>query len=285
MSSNLLKGHLFEQKNKGNEKRIIDSNALVNKRLAELAEKIEQEALDEDFLDGFTTGIKAENVTDLLQSPEEELEEGEILTLEEANQKAIEIVEDARKQAEVVLQDSIEKAEASKEAIFEKAKEEGYAKGQQMAVVRLEEKEREMSEKLLQMEREYREKEEKLEMILVDTITDVYSHVFSVALDDYRGILIKLIEDTLHGVGGSKEILVKVSGEDFNFVNSKKRKLMEFLPSSGISLEILEDSSLGRQQCLVVTENGIFDCGIDTQLEMLRKKLVLLSYRKESLDK
>ena len=53
---------------------------------------------------------------------------------------------------------------------------------------------------------------------------------------------------------------------------------MHWLPA----VEVVEDATLGKNDCLIETENGIFDCGLGTQLAELRQKLKLLSYEKES---
>ena len=47
------------------------------------------------------------------------------------------------------------------------------------------------------------------------------------------------------------------------------------------TMEIIEDVSLHKNECLIETEGGIFDCGLGTQLSELTRKLKLLSYEKE----
>ena len=42
--------------------------------------------------------------------------------------------------------------------------------------------------------------------------------------------------------------------------------------------DILEDATLGRSECMIETGNGVFDCGLGTQLEALNEELRLLSY-------
>ena len=44
------------------------------------------------------------------------------------------------------------------------------------------------------------------------------------------------------------------------------------------TVEIVNDITLGKGECLIETEGGIFDCGLGTQLSELRQKLKLLSY-------
>ena len=44
------------------------------------------------------------------------------------------------------------------------------------------------------------------------------------------------------------------------------------------TLEIVEDRTLNKNECLIETEDGIFDCSLSTQLTELKRKLQLLSY-------
>ena len=55
----------------------------------------------------------------------------------------------------------------------------------------------------------------------------------------------------------------------------------ELVKGTGISIDdidILEDATLGRSECMIETGNGVFDCGLGTQLEALNEELRLLSY-------
>ena len=50
---------------------------------------------------------------------------------------------------------------------------------------------------------------------------------------------------------------------------------------SGVSLEIIADMTLSKNDCMIETEGGIFDCGLGTQLQELGKQLKLLSYTED----
>ena len=43
-------------------------------------------------------------------------------------------------------------------------------------------------------------------------------------------------------------------------------------------VDIVEDMTMRQGDCMIETANGIFDCGIDTQLSAIKKRLTLLSY-------
>ena len=52
--------------------------------------------------------------------------------------------------------------------------------------------------------------------------------------------------------------------------------MQEAVPQNG-SLEIVKDATLERNQCLIETDGGIFDCSLDVQLENLIMDVKALS--------
>lgn len=45
-------------------------------------------------------------------------------------------------------------------------------------------------------------------------------------------------------------------------------------------LEVVEDITLHKNECMIETDGGVFDCGLGTQLDELTKRLKLLSFSK-----
>ena len=58
----------------------------------------------------------------------------------------------------------------------------------------------------------------------------------------------------------------------------QKKQLSAGAAAPNTVVEIVEDITLGKGECLIETEGGIFDCGLGTQLSDLRRKRKLLSY-------
>lgn len=134
-------------------------------------------------------------------------------------------------------------------------------------------------EKEKELEDFYCRQMEELEPKFVDAITSIYEHIFHVELGSYREILTHLIASTLRKLESSREFLIHVSREDYPFVNMQKKQLSAVVTSD--SLDVVEDMALHKNDCLIETEGGIFDCGLDTELTELRQRLVLLSWAKE----
>lgn len=275
----------------GEEKCVIDSNDLVAERIeewenirranaaalssdeeadgeeAEFVSGIAGEELDVLFADGADSGsvIKANEAEAVREAAEAEAER----IVAEARAKALEIEKQATHDA------GIQRANAVEEGTRQ-GYDEGYARG----MAEVDGLKQELAERKRQLEAEFDAMLEDLEPRFIDTITDVYSHIFGVDLSDNRDILVHLIDATLRKVESSKTFIVHVSAEDYPYVNMQKQTLTEGAVAGRGLIEIIEDIALGKGDCLIETDGGIFDCGLGTQLEELTRKLQVLSYEK-----
>lgn len=277
----------------GDEKCVIDSNALVAERIEEWenlrrANASALPSFDEEEGESdeeFTSGIEGEELDALFDDGEgssnvikakdvagpnlEEIEAQAQAILENAQAEADRILEEARAQSMSLRADAVE--EGNRQGF-----EEGYAKG----MAEVDGMKQELAERRRALEAEYDEMLENLEPRFIETVTDVYSHIFGVDLMDNRDILVHLIDSTLRKVESSRTFIVHVSADDYPHVNMQKQTLMEGAVAGRGLIEIIEDIALSKGDCLIETDGGIFDCGVGTQLEELTKKLQVLSYEK-----
>ena len=272
LSSNLLKRgftQLVEE-----DARVINTNDLVAKRIRELAAKMQQ-----DEGTGFISGLAADKVealvTDTGDGEENPQTSGNVIKAgedlqklkEEAEAEAQKIIEDAKAKAESILADARAQAEAQKADALEQARRQG----QQEAKAEAERAE-------AQRAAEYQKRMDELEPQFVDTITGIYEHIFDVDLHSYREVLCYLISATMRKTEDNRSFLVHVSKEDYPYVSMQKKQIMAGATAPNSTVEIVEDMTLGKGECMIETESGIFDCGLGTQLSELRQKLKLLSY-------
>lgn len=291
LSSNLLKQGYGFFLNGTEEKRIIDTNELAAKRMEELMEAMGRQ--DREFAEGFVQGIEAVDVSALLDSADEgsavlkaealpgqtqeALDDAHIL--EEAGSRAQEIINDAKAKAEQIVQEAREQAEELKKTAIDEGRMNGYREGKQRAEAEVEGLKQRLLDRGAQMDEEYQNALSQMEPQLVDAITGIYEHIFHVELQTYREILVHLIASTLRKAEGNKDFLVHVSREDHSYVSMQKKQLQAVLAGNGVTLEIVEDVTLEKDECMIETEGGIFDCGLGTQLDQLRKRLLLLAYK------
>ena len=291
MSSNLLKQYNvsvdFEKT------RVIDTNELVRKKIAELNRKMQESVKDrglDEFEAEFTDGIEAIRVSELLNDEADSGEfEGGLVkavpvyegpTEEEINQMIEERLAEANMQAQEIVDAADREAANIKKQAQNEGSKQGYDEGVMRAKAELEKKEAELQERRQQLEREYEAKVGQLEPIFIDTITDVYEQIFHVDLSNYHEILVYLVESIMKKSDEDTQFMVHVSPKDYPQMMTKKADLLECVNRDNIRVEIIEDVTVPARQCIIETENGVFDCGIDTQLEELKKRFKLLAYQK-----
>lgn len=285
MSSNLYKRNSFYGAQTEPEKRIIDTNEIAAKRLEALAEIMKCSA-GKGNSQGFVQGIHAEDVSVLLADDGEEngnvikasaSEDGAAI-LASAQEEAAEVVNAAKQQADTIVREALEQAENSKKNVLEEARMNGYREGINRANKEVEQIKAQLAAKEKALEAEYEAQLNSMEADLVEVITGIYEHIFHVELVSQREILVHLISATMRKSDSSRSFIVHVSKEDYPFVSMQKKQLQAGVAGVNSSVEIIEDMTLGKMECLIETDGGIFDCGLGTQLNELSKKLKLLSY-------
>jgi flagellar assembly protein FliH len=274
------------------DKVVIDSNPRVAQRIEEWKaynqRQHEQSEGEEEGEEGdaeFVSGLGSEQVDALLADG---TEEGGIIKaanqgpdLEEIQAQAQEMLDAAQTEAEKIKEAARREMDAEKKRVLEEGKKQGYDEGYQQGLAEVDGIRASLADEKKQLEEEYDRLIEELEPRFIDVITSVYSHIFGVDLEDNRDILVHLIDSTMRRVESSRTFIVHISTEDYPYVNMQKQSLIDGALAGRGTLEIIEDIGLNKGACMIETDGGIFDCGIDTQLDELNKKLRVLSYEKE----
>lgn len=279
--SNLLKSgttYVTEEK-----KCLIDSNELIAQKLENYKKvRAEQEKA------GFRAGLQAQEL-EVLETPEGQeadplsgiLDSRPVYDGPDPEQ----LLAEAQEQIEQMKQDAKATLEAERRKVLEDAKMEGYTQGfqegQTQGIAQADSLKQSLQKEKEELETEYQRKVEELEPQFIDTLTEIYEHLFQVELGGYRDIIVYLITTSLNRIEGARDYLIHVSKDDFAYVNMQKREIQANSMVGNASFEIIEDVSLHKNECLIETEGGIFDCGLGTQLSELNRKLKLLSYEKE----
>lgn len=284
--------------------RIIDSNARAEARLRELAIELARECGEEpDFADGFTEGINAVEVSQLVRDGEENVFGGgfdepgfseEIAPPQSSGQMQEELIADAQAQIEQMREEALAEIEQIKTQKMEEARNQGYQEGFQQGkndgyaqghrdglnsvAQEREQVQIEAEQKLAAIEEEYQQKIKELEPVFIDTLTGIYEHIFHVSLKNSRELIVYLIQNTMRNIETGSTYLIHVSKEDYPFASMQKRELIKGTNIAIENVELLEDVTLGKNECMIETGNGVFDCSLGTQLEALNEELRLLSY-------
>ena len=262
--------------------RMIDNNEIIYRKVEEIKAQLNKNPdLVQEFNDGFSP-LQAEVVTVLTE--EQVQQDGESLV--NASEQAAKIIEDAKSEAQNLLN----MAENDAAAITRRAKnegieirknsqkegyEQGYQEAQAEVQMELERKLNEMNLQEQQLQQEYEQKKQELEPILVETIVNIVNDMVQFVSEGKKDMVFSLIQKALEDMDISNNYIVKVSREDAPFVKAHKEILMQAVGTG--TLEIVEDSFLKNGQCMIDTDTGIYDCGLDTQMQGLLEDLRLIA--------
>lgn len=283
LSSNLLKQNYTNLQTE--DKRIIDTNALMAQRIQALAAKMQES----EQSGGFVSGIQAQKVEELTAADDADLLTADLdgepvdaqTLVAQAMEQADLVLQEAREQSARMLEDATAQAEAERNRISEEARKQGYEQGKQAAAQELEREKKRLQEKEAQLEAQYQSMVAELEPQMVEVISGIYEHIFQVELSSHKEIVTHLIAGALGQIEGGRDFLVHVSKEDYPYVSMQKKQITSAVTAPGSTVELVEDMTLSANECLIETDSGIYDCGLGTQLEELRQKLMLLSYHKK----
>lgn len=284
--SNLLKGFTVSRNN--DDKRVIDCNAMVSEMLAKMKNTAETSGFNED---GFNLGLNPLGVSEVLgddehiigAEPSEDIENSEPdrsikkeIIIAEAQAEADAIVEKANEDARVI----ISQAQAEADGIRDKAREQGMAEGAAKAAkeaeIELSRRQQELEQMKQSLISEYRQKEQEMEPALVDTILKIFSDITRAIAMDKRDMILTLVNNVMVGGEASRNFVIRVCNEDAIFLKENKEKIIGAVRKD-IHIEIVTDPSMKRNECLIDTDTGVYDCSLDIQLENLINDIKILS--------
>lgn len=261
---------------------VIDSNELVGEKIEERRreeKKRQMQALNSE--DAFVPmdGESLDEDTECLdqQMPEEAEEaEPEIDYVAQAKEEADAILSEAREQADTILAEAGEQADAMRSHAEAEGQKEGYEQGLQEAAARQRELESRMQAEKEQLQADYDQKQKNMEHELVDVVCDVVEKVFLVQFGDKKEIIWHAVDQALANIEGSKEFMIRVGEADLEFLRAHKEELQAKV-GQDMTLDIVLDPLLDETQCMIETDGGLFDCGMDTQMRNLIKDIKSLS--------
>lgn len=311
MSKNLVKSYFATKES--STPRVIDGNITVEQSLERIKyifpdgvpAQNENQGLDEDteadaepaafseldaeMVKGLVDDNEPEGETDnevaqsnvIKANPAKEEIPSEAQVRAEVEELKHRLVEEALADIAVMKNQAAEEVARDKAIALEAAKSEGYQEGRNTGYMELEEERRRLEEDKRKHEEEYSELLFELEPKFVRYITNIYEKVFQVDLSEEKNIVVNLLRNAMQKVEGSKNYIVHVSKEDYKFVYERKKELADAAMAEDVIIDVVEDLTMKSGDALIETANGIFDCGVETQLTAIKKKLMLLAYNGE----
>ncbi len=185
-------------------------------------------------------------------------------TMNDARSKAIDIVNQAKAEAENI-----------KNLAAEEGKKLGYVKGFEAGSAEIERLENELKQQLAKQDKEYQAVLQEIEPKFVDIMIHLLEKLTNVVVEDQRGVILHLINHAITNQEKSKEFIIWVSKEDFEFVQQNNDRIIGAL-NDDVQIQILEDASLNKNQCLIETNGHYIDCSLDIQLSNLITDMKML---------
>ena len=261
--SNLFKFNGVSYEN--SQTKVIDYNTIISEKIS----KLQNEIKTNDFIqtnDTFIEGLSAEHVEELLSED----------AVAEAKENAEEIVLRAKEEAEAIIARAKEEAEILKSESVANGKEQGYKEGYQKSMDEYEVLKKELEEEREQLDADYNKKVSEIEPMLVETILEVFEKVTNVLSVDKKDVVLNLVNDVLSKSEVSKEFLIKVSPQDYEYLQDNREKIYGVV-SKKVQIEIIEEASFKKNQCVVESDSGIYDCSLDVQMSNLIETIKILS--------
>lgn len=298
MSSNLYKACYTVKETSA--PRVIDGNSLVEEAVERLKyifedtksmPTLDYEADDfgeqpEEFMDG----LNAEQVDALLGDDSEEGPKSNVIkagvssdeiksdVMHEMDELRRQLMEEAEADVAIMKNTAALDIERDKAMAMEMAKSEGYQQGMEAAEREINAMRAELEQERRRLEEEYEDRIYQLEPQFVRHITNIYERVFGVDLSGHKEMVVNILRNAIGQIEGSKNYVIHVSKDDYDLVIAQRDDIASAAGNSDAVIDIIEDITMKQGDCMIETASGIYDCGIDTQLAAIKKRLTLLSY-------
>ncbi len=267
--------------------RVIDSNEAISAKLMEIKKTIQQSdcSYKEGDSEGFVVGINAKNVEELILEEETESRNNDEVArigkdieymLNNADMQAKSIIDKARYDAAMIVSEAQKQAESIKKQAKDEGMSIGYEEGKNKGVDEVEQLKQQILTQQEEMEIEYNQLVENIEPQLVEVILEVFSEITNVISMDKKDIILSLVNSVMSGDDIGNNYVIRVSPDDVKFLRDNKNYI-EKMTRKDVHIEIVEDVSLEKNQCLIDTDLGIFDASLDIQLENLINDIRILS--------
>lgn len=279
LSSNLLKGNWVQIQT--DDTRMINSNAILERRLRhgeqdDFRQEMPEEYVEAGVSEGFQSGLNAEELgaltadqeapTVMKAEPPQPVYDGP--SPEELVAQAREEIAQMQAQAQAEIQTA--RAQAVENG-KEEGRQQGYREGSAQAEAELEAAKK-------SLEAAYQEQIRNLEPEFIKQLSGIYEHIFHVELGAYHNLVMGLLENCMQKIESSSNYMIHVSREDYPYVSMQKKVLTDALGNKNAALEVVEDASMRKNECMIEADSGIYDCSLDMQLDEVRRELMLLSY-------
>lgn len=177
------------------------------------------------------------------------------------------------------IKEAEEQAKLQYEAEMKKAYEEGILKAQVEAnniveqakieyenilneVIKLKE------ETIAEYKKEIKDNEEQI----VDLALDIAEKIINYEVNRTDEYIVSIVEDAVNRVANKKDVIVKLSTQDYYIIQANKKLLMTRVKGFG-EIELVLDESLDVGSCIVDTPLGVIDGSIQVRMDNIQNEV------------
>ena len=261
--------------------RIMDYNDVIKSKVGVL---IELAVKGKEDTSGFISGLNAEvleplynrEIDGLTTDNENYQQQISMADIETSAAQAEGIIENAKIESDNILYEAHNNADMIKKDAYSEGKEKGLKDAEMEINKKISEYQAEHNQMKLELQQQYDDMKSKMEPELVTIITDVFKKVINIISDNNEEIILNLVNSVMHNTEVSREFVIKVSPDDYKFLVNNQGKIYCAM-SKEVQIEIIEDLSMTKNQCVIESDVGVYDCSLDIQLNNLIKDIKLLS--------
>lgn len=169
-------------------------------------------------------------------------------------------------EANTILEQARQKASetiAQANEIYEARKKQGYEDGMKQGQL-------EHTEKIIDISLKTVEYFKSIEKSIAGVVSQCLEKIIGEM--DKEELILRVVKSGLAVARNEHRVTVRVSPEDIGSVKNATAELLQSYPLIN-TLDITEDSRLKRGACLVESELGVVDAGVETQLEAIKKAI------------
>jgi len=291
--SNLVKGYRLAGIQA--ETRVIDSNSSIQEKLERIRfvmpampkETNRDEGSEPEFVDGLDALMLDALTTDSEEGFDEDGNPVSNIIKAGVPEQAMpvydgptpeELIADAEAQIEEMRQAAEADIEAAKAEAYNEGMNAGYNDGMAKANAEVQAAWQELEQARVQFNAECEQYIADIEPEFIKTLTAIYEKVIQINLSDQQDVIVKLLHNTLSQIESGKNYLIHVSADDYAYVSENRAKLITASMPDDVTIDIVEDFAMKAGDAMIETASGIYDCGVGTQMETLKKKLEILSF-------
>lgn len=214
------------------------------------------------------------------KSEEQDLHGANEAVLSDALDKAKLLRDDAVLKASQIISDAKNEAESIRQQAYEEGYNQGLSDGNMEAMRRGDEYlagiQRQQDEIIAKEKEQLDAALAESKTKLVDFNCKIIEKITGILLDEYKPVMLHMINDALRDAETSKYYIIKVSEGNYAYVSDNSERLAG-ASNPGISIDVYGDAGLRDDQCIIETENGLIDLSLDVQIKNLVLAIKMLS--------